>query len=411
MLDSNGQVWRLVPGGTPELYIASAVAAKISIPLLRLPRAIAVDQADNLYIRQVPFDSSIVGVRIYVISPTGTVGQKTNAAPDFLLGSPDPQTIAIDRAGNVWETSSASAMYAAGPTFKGQSLTSFGFEGDDGPITNARFNGPISLTVGPDGSVFVLDSRNSRVRRISGATLTAAPSIASGSVVNAGSLLAGPIAPGELVSIFGAGLGPPWPVSFTVRDNAIPLALGSIQVLFDGQPAPVTAVSANQINVFVPFGISAKANAQVVVKVDGVASPAITMPVASSAFGLFTASASGTGQAAALNQDNSYNNAGTPAAAGSIVSFYGTGAGAMTPAEPDGAIVTSIPLPQPDVPVTVSIGGQNAEVLYAGAAPSLPAGVLQINARIPAGMPRGDAAVAVTVGGLKTTRVVTVAVQ
>lgn len=302
-------------------------------------------------------------------------------------------------------------MYAAGPTFKGESLTNSGFEGDDGPFTNARFSGPVSLTVGPDGSVFVLDSGNARVRRISGATLTAAPSIASGGIVNAGSLLPGPIAPGELVSIFGAGLGPPWPANFTIRDNAIPRALGSIEVLFDGQPAPVTAVSANQINVFVPFGVSGKSTTQVMVKVDGMASPATTAPIASSAFGLFTANASGSGQAAALNQDNSYNNAGTPAAAGSIVSFYATGAGAMTPAVSDGAIVTSVPLPQPDLPVTVTIGGQNAEVLYAGAAPSLPAGVLQINARIPVGLPPGDAVVAVTVGGLKTTRAVTVAVQ
>lgn len=110
VLDSNGQVWRLVPGGTPELYIASATAARISISLLRLPHAIAIDQADNLYLRQVQFDSSIVGIRIYVISPTGSVGQKTSAAPDFLLGLPNSQTIAIDRAGNVWETSIASAQ-------------------------------------------------------------------------------------------------------------------------------------------------------------------------------------------------------------------------------------------------------------------------------------------------------------
>ena len=142
---------------------------------------------------------------------------------------------------------------------------------------------------------------------------------------------------------------------------------------------------------------------------DGVASRATVAPVASSAFGLFTASASGSGQAAALNQDNSYNSASIPAAVGSIVSFYGTGAGVMTPAVSDGAIVTSAPLPQPDLPVTVTIGGQNAEVLYAGATPSRPA-CCRSNARIPAGLPSG-AAVAVTVGGLRTTHLVTVAVR
>jgi uncharacterized protein (TIGR03437 family) len=133
-------------------------------------------------------------------------------------------------------------------------------------------------------------------------------------------------------------------------------------------------------------------------------------PVAPSAFGLFTANASGSGPAAALNQDYSYNTAKTPASAGSIVSFYGTGVGAMTPVPSDGSI-TSASLPSLALPVAVTIGGVEAEVQYAGAAPSLPAGVVQINARVPTGLPEGDVPVVVSVGGLRTTRAVTVAVR
>jgi uncharacterized protein (TIGR03437 family) len=162
--------------------------------------------------------------------------------------------------------------------------------------------------------------------------------------------------------------------------------------------------------VFVPFGVAGQANTQVVMKVDGVASASATVPVAASAFGLFTANASGSGQAAALNRNYSYNTATTPALADSIVSFYGTGIGAMTPIPADGSI-TSAPLPSPALPVTLTIGGVEAEVQYAGAAPSLPAGVVQINARIPAGLPPGDAPVVVSVGGVRTTRAVAIAVR
>jgi uncharacterized protein (TIGR03437 family) len=62
-------------------------------------------------------------------------------------------------------------------------------------------------------------------------------------------------------------------------------------------------------------------------------------------------------------------------------------------------------------PVKVSIGGQPAEVLYAGSAPLLPMGVFQINVRIPAGTPSGNIPVAVSLDSASTTRQVTVAVR
>ena len=48
--------------------------------------------------------------------------------------------------------------------------------------------------------------------------------------------------------------------------------------------------------------------------------------------GIFTATGTGQGQAAVLNQDGTYNSPSNPAPRGSVIVFYAVGAGAMTPA-------------------------------------------------------------------------------
>jgi uncharacterized protein (TIGR03437 family) len=68
-----------------------------------------------------------------------------------------------------------------------------------------------------------------------------------------------------------------------------------------------------------------------------------------------------------LNQDGTINSASNPAAAGSEVVFYATGAGQTNPAGVDG--LAAVPLPAPVGKVSVAIGGANASILYAGAAP------------------------------------------
>jgi uncharacterized protein (TIGR03437 family) len=145
--------------------------------------------------------------------------------------------------------------------------------------------------------------------------------------------------------------------------------------------------------------------------VDGVTSAPVTVPVVASAFGISTANASGSGQGAIFNQDGSTNGHSNPAARGSIVTMFGTGEGITTPALPDGALEISTPYSMPQAPVTVKLADQAAEVQYAGAAPFLPTGVLQINAILPTGVASGDVPITVSVGGISTTRTVTVAVQ
>ncbi len=126
--------------------------------------------------------------------------------------------------------------------------------------------------------------------------------------------------------------------------------------------------------------------ARLTVEVDGVASDVRRVALAPTAPALFA----NAGLAAALNEDGSVNGPLNPAAPGSVIVLFGTGAGVTDPPSVDGEI-TGATLPRPIEPVEVTFGEQPAEILYAGAAPGLVAGVIQINARISGDQAAADA--------------------
>jgi uncharacterized protein (TIGR03437 family) len=90
---------------------------------------------------------------------------------------------------------------------------------------------------------------------------------------------------------------------------------------------------------------------------------------------------------------------------------YGTVGGSLTPAIPAGELVTTTPFPQITAQVTATIGGKAAKVVYAGGAPFETGGVDQIDVASSDGTPSGAAAIVVAIGGISTTKTVTVAVE
>ena len=212
-------------------------------------------------------------------------------------------------------------------------------------------------------------------------------SLQASQIASAAGSFPGPIAAGEILSIYGQGIGPAKSVS-AAYDNAgrLPLSLADTQVFFDGVAVPLFVTGAFQVNVQVPWEIAGKDSTAVQLVYRGVPSNKVTLAVSRAVPELFTLL--GTVQAAVLNQDGSLNDAGSPAARGSIVSFFATGLGPTIPASTTGqraelAGATANP-------VTFRIANVPAEVLYAGPAPGL-VGVTQINARIPTGTPVGGA--------------------
>jgi uncharacterized protein (TIGR03437 family) len=153
-------------------------------------------------------------------------------------------------------------------------------------------------------------------------------------------------------------------------------------------------VSRNQINAVAPLALKGRALTRVEVVRDGQRSPVFSAPVGDTAPGVFTLSGNGRALAVAVNADGSVNGERTPASRGSVVTLWGTGLESSATALRDGEVPAGAnPL---RTPPRILIGGQAADLLYAGAAPGFVAGVLQYNLRIPSSVSAGRAFVDVT---------------
>ncbi|HUB80673.1 MAG TPA: glycoside hydrolase family 44 protein [Bryobacteraceae bacterium] len=220
------------------------------------------------------------------------------------------------------------------------------------------------------------------------------------------------IAPGQIVDIWGTGLGPASGVNLALDANGmVSTTLAGVRVLFDGVPAPMVFASATQCSAVVPYFGAIGSSTHVQVEYQGAASDPLTLAVSATAPGLFTALASGKGQGSILNQDQSVNSISNPAAVGSIVVLYATGEGVTDPPGVDGRPAVDV-FPKPIAAVTVDIGGFPAVVQYVGAAPGYLAGLLQINAQMSANVaPGNNVPVHVTIGGVTSQDGVTLAVR
>ncbi len=168
---------------------------------------------------------------------------------------------------------------------------------------------------------------------------TPAPQISG--VTNAASFATGPVAPGEIITIFGTNLAG--------------------NVTFDNIPAIVVYSSATQISTTVPYTVTGPKTSLKV----GSSVPA-SLDVAPSAPGIF---------AVVSNGDRT-------------LTLYATGCGQLTPD----------PLPACQLPVSATINEEPAQVLYAGAAPGLVQGANQINTALPSDVGSGSISIVLTAG-------------
>lgn len=232
---------------------------------------------------------------------------------------------------------------------------------------------------------------------------TKSPIFSLACVGNAASYRIGSIAPGDLVTLFGNGLGPIHGIQSqaTVR-SPYPTTMADVEVTFDGRAAPLLWVQDVQVNAVAPWSLMPGHATQVCLSYKGSKTNCQTVPVLAAAAGVFTVDGV---HAAALNRDGNVNSADHPAAPGSIVAVFATGLGRIQPAQADGTLV-EFPLPMNVLGVEVfdleqsPAGPQNIplEVAYGGPAPYMVAGVSQVNFKIPSGSGR----ILITVEGQST---------
>jgi len=236
-----------------------------------------------------------------------------------------------------------------------------------------------------DASHPILGASQAFSGTIAASSLTPPPTVVA--VVSAANFQSGPISPGEIITIGGSALGPATPATLTLdATGKVSTSLGGVQVSIGGVLAPLTYVSATQINCVVPYEAATSPNLFAQVNYQGQASAWFPLTAALAEPALFTANGSGFGPVAALNQDGSYNSPGHPAPKGSIVTLFMTGEG-MTGYAVTGAVTTVAAVqpytPPPLEPVSVLIGGQAVQVQFAGEAPGVVAGLMQFECHDP----------------------------
>lgn len=259
--------------------------------------------------------------------------------------------------------------------------------GNSSSLGTAQVSLTNAMATSPDGVAIPLQSVSASVQIQNGTTLA----IPAAGVLNGASLLSGSVAPGEIITLLGS-----FPLSPAVR--------------FNGIPAPVIYAGSGQVNAIVPFGMNLGSPVSIQVLGQNQVVGNGSLPVAAVAPAIFTQSGTGAGPGAVLNQDFSLNTPSNPAAPNSILMVYGTGFGLLQSTVSDGQIVTGpVALASP---VSATIGGMPAEVLYAGAAPALIAGLTQVNLQVPQGLPSNPySSIKLSIGGATTPPGVTVSIR
>jgi uncharacterized protein (TIGR03437 family) len=342
--------------------------------MLNSPMGLAVDTAGDVFIA----DSYN-----YAVRKVSTSGMITTVAGGSYTLLDEPTSVAVDGAGNLYIADDEAIQRISATT---------------GVAAIAVPGYAYAIAVDTQGDVFVADSSSNSIRKVTPTSQT----VMIASVVDAASERAGSVSPGEIIVIYGGGMGPVAGVTAAPVNGAFGTTLAGTTVTINGIAAPVFYASATQVNAIVPYEVSG-ATAGITVAYQGGVSSAVSVPAAASSPSLFTYNATGAGQAAAFNVvDGSLNSATNPVKIGGYIELFATGAGQTSPGGVDGKLAT-VPLPSPVAAVSATVGGFPAVVQYKGAVPGAVDGLMQLNLLVPAGVATGGyVPVVLTVGNEQT---------
>ena len=372
--------------------INAVVGAKGTANTLNNPNGIAIDKNGFLYIADTNNHRILkwANNKLTTIAGTGVPGFSGDGGPATQAMLQYPRGIAVDAAGNLYIADSTNSRIRK-ITPDGTIVTIAGngklnYTGDGGPATKAALYFPRGVVVDSQGNVYISDSSNQVIRELQGTY----PAISDGGVTNAASF-AQIISPGALATVWGSNLSAvtavnsaPWSTSFN-----------GINVSVNGTNAPIYYVSPNQINFQVPWGTPA-GTTQVIVSVNGGASNTANVQAMTAGPGLFEFP--GTSQAIVENQDYTVNGPSNAAAGGTYIYAFFTGTGSVSPAQSDGVPAPSASLVVATSSYSAKIGSATAQVQFAGLAPGF-IGLGQMNIAVPTGLAAGTYPLTITLDG------------
>jgi uncharacterized protein (TIGR03437 family) len=278
-----------------------------------------------------PYQRSTDGF-VSKLNPTGTALLFST----YLGGSLEDRVndLQMGAQGNIWVTGATASTDLPGnpASFTGSFFALVSADGTRLPASQRTPTGAADQAIRAGGTVAVLGVTGS-VLQVPGGQVQGVAVFGVASA--AGNGVKAYVAPGEFVSLYGSLLGPSPGVSAILDSQGrIANQLAGVQVLFNGIPSPLLYASQGQVNALVPYGITGGATASVQVTTAGGNSPAVSLNLRPAQPGVFNSG----GAALALNQDNSVNSPQNPAAPGSIVTIFASGAGRLRSSAPDGSI-------------------------------------------------------------------------
>jgi uncharacterized protein (TIGR03437 family) len=412
---ASDRVWRFTPDGRSRIIAGSsegfsgdggpALAAQISPA--RLSGGVAIDSEGNLFL----WDGGNYRIRAIrygaVLAPPGAQIQTASGTPQTAsltaeFGSP-LDVLVLDSEGN--PAGNVRVDFFAPSS--GPSCT-FSNGANSMAVITDRFGhaSATCLANQQQGSYLVTATPLTANNSVRFALTNSLPAVRITTAVNAATFLAGPIAPNEVITILGDGIGPASAYSGPMTT----LASGA-RVYIGGVPAFITYASGTQVNAIAPFVIAGTGSTAIQTEYLGIKGDSITVPVVDSSPGIFTQSY-GAGQAWVVNQDGTFNSASNPAPRGSYIAFWATGQGLLDIPQRDGVQPTGPPFPEPVLPVSVSLAGNTlpaSAVVFNGLVYS---GVIQGNVLIPLDVPSGLAVpLTLTIGGASSRTGVALAIK
>ena len=193
-------------------------------------------------------------------------------------------------------------------------------------------------------------------------------------------------APGGLITIYGSNLSP---TNLATSQIPVPTALANSCITVNGQPIPLIFVSPTQINAQMPF--QAVGAETVVVHTPGGTSDNYNLIVQPTAPAVFLSGVAGpeTNLPTVIRASNGLlATDSNPIHGNDVLVIYVTGLGQTNPAGLTGYPAPGNPLSSALATTTVTLGGMNLPVIYAGLAPG-EVGVYQINVTVPGNAPTG----------------------
>lgn len=195
-----------------------------------------------------------------------------------------------------------------------------------------------------------------------------------------------PVAPGGLITVFGQSLSP---VNIATREMPLPTALGESCITANGVPVPVLFVSPNQVNAQLPFPVEGAVT--LILRTPGGVSDNFNLSILPAAPSVFRTSITGLGSdvpTVVRDANGEVVTGSNPIHHNDSIIIYLTGMGRTTPAVEAGLPSPADPLALALIPPTVTIGGVELPIVYAGLTPGQ-VGVYQINALVPRWVPTG----------------------